>query len=34
MKKVLFSIFVMVILTGCSFNVSDIDNTPTKKVEA
>lgn len=34
MKKVLFSIFAVVILTGCSFNVSDIDNTPTKQVEA
>ena len=34
MKKILFSLFTFLALTGCSLNVSDIDNTPTKKVEA
>lgn len=34
MKKLLLPLFVFMILTGCSLNVSDIDNTPTKKVEA
>ncbi len=34
MKKILFSLFAFVALTGCSLNVSNVDNTPTKKVEA
>lgn len=32
MKKILV-IFSLLILTACSFNIDDIDNTPTKKVE-
>lgn len=34
MKKILSILISVVILTGCSMNISDMDNTPTKKVEA
>ena len=34
MRKFLFSVLAFLTLTGCSLNVSDLDNTPTKKVEA
>lgn len=34
MKKLLFLLLALISLTACSLNVSDIDNTPTKKVEA
>ena len=32
MKKLILFLTVL-ILTACSFNIDDIDNTPTKKVE-
>ena len=34
MKKIIAIIAFFTILTGCSLRLSDIDNTPTKKVEA
>lgn len=34
MKKLIFSLLAFATLTGCSLNVSDVDNTPTKQVEA
>lgn len=34
MKKAIMFILIAICLTGCSFNVDNIDNTPTKKVEA
>lgn len=34
MKKIIIIIVLLVMITACSINLSDIDNTPTKKVEA
>lgn len=34
MKKILSIIGIMLVLTGCSLGMEDLDNTPTKQVEA
>ena len=34
MKKLIMSFAMFMILTGCTFSITDVDNTPTKKVEA
>ena len=34
MKKLIMSFAMFIILTGCTFSITDVDNTPTKKVEA
>ena len=34
MKKIFIIILTLIIISGCSLNINDIDNTPIKKVES